>query len=93
MLGKLSCTKHIRQIQYLLDQDLERNAQKRNFCSKISDVIYIHRSGILYAWMDGYIEKDGATCDCDRSRTPASGPLFGPNVFPKVVSEKRRKKI
>jgi hypothetical protein len=39
--------------------------------------------------MDGWIKKGGATPD--RSRTPASGPPFGPNVLPYVRSEKRNK--
>jgi hypothetical protein len=30
--------------------------------------------------MDGWIKKGGATPD--RSRTPARGPLFEPNVLP-----------
>jgi hypothetical protein len=39
--------------------------------------------------MNGWIKKGGATSD--RSRTPARGPLFGPNVLPYVKSEKRNK--
>jgi hypothetical protein len=34
----------------------------------------------LYVFLDGWIKKGGATPD--RSRTPARGPLFGPNVLP-----------
>jgi hypothetical protein len=44
----------------------------------------------LYScWMDGRIKKGGTTSG--RSRTPACGPLFGPNVLPKVKKEKRNK--
>jgi hypothetical protein len=39
--------------------------------------------------MDGRIKKGGTTSD--RSRTPACGPLFGPNVLSQVRKEKRNK--
>jgi hypothetical protein len=40
--------------------------------------------------MNGWIKKGGATPD--RSRTPARGPLFGPNVLPLVKSEESKNK-
>jgi hypothetical protein len=39
--------------------------------------------------MDGWIKKGGVTPD--RSRTPARGPLFGPNVLLYVKSEESKK--
>jgi hypothetical protein len=38
----------------------------------------------------GWIKKGGATPD--RSKTPVRGPLFGPNVLPKVKTEESKNK-
>jgi hypothetical protein len=40
--------------------------------------------------LDGWIKKNGASPN--RSRTPARGPLFGPNVLPQEKSEKSKNK-
>jgi hypothetical protein len=52
--------------------------------------LYFALAGKTATRIDGLIKKGGATPD--RSRTIARGPLFEPNVLPKVRSEKRNKK-
>jgi hypothetical protein len=71
------------QTAWVLQNSSSHSKNLRNLCKSHNFpnfVKQVNKIGWIDGWIDGCIKKDEATSD--RSRTPARGPLFGPNVLP-----------